>query len=272
MKSLPCGLYSIPFMPGRVGGLGFISKSCFFSKAAVPLWKEHALSEPNSATKIIQVTKASSNASRVLWEENQHLYYASLFNPFVRGIADGTLPRERFEKYLSQDVYYLSVFREAIRTMLQLATVDPTISEDNKTDICANIFHLLESVETELGNIHGTYVDIENLPQDDIMWATSLYTEFLSHVASNPKDDGAVHVASSLLPCFRLYAEVARKIKYIAFEKYGKDPEEHPYGKWILEYSSDHFLMCVSLAESILDVASHDALTKGTLCALKNLK
>ncbi|WPT12864.1 Thiamine biosynthetic bifunctional enzyme TH1 [Picochlorum sp. SENEW3] len=260
MKSLPCSLCSIPFMPGRVGS---ISKGCFFSKATPPLCKRHAISVSQSATKIVQVTKATSNATRVLWEENQHLYYASLFNPFVRGIADGTLPRERFEKYLSQDVYYLSVFREAIRTMLQLAAVDPMIADDHKTGICADISHLLETVETELDNIHGTFIDLENLSHDDIMWATSLYTEFLARVASNPSgNDGAVHVASSLLPCFRLYAEVARKIKTIAFEKYGRDPEDHPYGKWILEYSSDHFLRCVSMAESVLDVASHDAITK----------
>jgi len=270
MKLLPCGLCTVPLMKGRVGLGSTSTKSCLFSKAAAPVLKRHAISEHQSESMMHQMTHVPSNVARVLWEENQHLYYASLFNPFVRGVADGTLPRERFETYLSQDVYYLRVFHEAIRTMLRLAAVDPKIKEDQRTDICSDISHLLESVETELDKIHGTYVDLENISHDDIMWATSLYTEFLARVASNPKDDGAVHVASSLLPCFRLYAEVARKIRYIAFVRYGRDLEEHPYGRWILEYSSDHFLKFVSMAERILDAASHDALTKGALLALNN--
>ncbi|MBE9019938.1 TenA family protein, partial [Chroococcidiopsidales cyanobacterium LEGE 13417] len=45
--------------------------------------------------------------SSELWQTNQDLAQACLNHPFVRGIADGTLEREKFAYYVGQDAFFL---------------------------------------------------------------------------------------------------------------------------------------------------------------------
>ena len=45
-----------------------------------------------------------------LWSENQDLAERARTHPFVRGIADGTLPRGTFSSYIAQDTFFLESF------------------------------------------------------------------------------------------------------------------------------------------------------------------
>src|ERR1700752_5122387 len=45
-----------------------------------------------------------------LFEAAQPIWEAQLAHPFVRGIADGTLPEERFKNWVRQDYRYLIDF------------------------------------------------------------------------------------------------------------------------------------------------------------------
>ena len=49
-----------------------------------------------------------------LWRENEDLTWATLEHPFVRGLAEGTLPREDFQHYIAQDTFYLESFAHAL--------------------------------------------------------------------------------------------------------------------------------------------------------------
>ena len=51
--------------------------------------------------------------SAALWKENQALAVASLNNPFVEGIKDGSLPKGKFAYYVSQDAFFLKAFARA---------------------------------------------------------------------------------------------------------------------------------------------------------------
>ena len=42
-----------------------------------------------------------------LWDAIRPVYAAILEHPFLRGLADGTLPEERFRYYISQDTLSL---------------------------------------------------------------------------------------------------------------------------------------------------------------------
>ena len=48
-----------------------------------------------------------------LWAAIEPIYAAILRHPFVRGLTDGTLPRESFEFYAIQDALYLREFARA---------------------------------------------------------------------------------------------------------------------------------------------------------------
>src|SRR5689334_16308048 len=51
--------------------------------------------------------------ARQLWQENEELAAAARKHPFVRGIADGTLARDRYAAYIAQDAVFLEAFARA---------------------------------------------------------------------------------------------------------------------------------------------------------------
>ena len=49
-----------------------------------------------------------------LWVSIEPIYAAILRHPFIAGLTDGSLPRERFEFYAVQDALYLREFARAL--------------------------------------------------------------------------------------------------------------------------------------------------------------
>ena len=49
-----------------------------------------------------------------LWVSIEPIYAAILRHPFIAGLTDGSLPRERFEFYAIQDALYLREFARAL--------------------------------------------------------------------------------------------------------------------------------------------------------------
>ena len=45
--------------------------------------------------------------AQALWARNADLAAEALAHPFVRRLADGTLPRESFAGYVAQDAFFL---------------------------------------------------------------------------------------------------------------------------------------------------------------------
>jgi thiaminase/transcriptional activator TenA len=48
-----------------------------------------------------------------LWVDNAELAARALAHPFVRGVADGSLPGEVFSGYVAQDAFFLEAFARA---------------------------------------------------------------------------------------------------------------------------------------------------------------
>lgn len=204
----------------------------------------------------------SSCNSCTLWQDNQHLFYASLLNPFVRALADGSLPREVFNEYLSQDIYYLNVFEEALSTLHDLIQLDIGVHGIYREEAKQRALALLRSVQTEISLVHESFISIEKC--HTISWATDSYTNFLRKVQTDPKSSVA-EILASLLPCFRLYAEIARYLDGTVLSSH----ENHPYSQWIKEYASPKFWRKVQSAEWIFDMAAtRDAQIGGMLYML----
>src|SRR5437870_4488231 len=52
-----------------------------------------------------------------LWAGIEPVYAKTLQHPFLAGLADGTLPRAKFEFYLQQDALYLDSFSETLKVL-----------------------------------------------------------------------------------------------------------------------------------------------------------
>ena len=53
---------------------------------------------------------STSSWSQLAWNEADHIYRAILELPFVRQLADGTLSREIFDRYIGQDSLYIASY------------------------------------------------------------------------------------------------------------------------------------------------------------------
>ena len=114
-------------------------------------------------------------------------------NPFVRGLAEGTLDREVFKRYIDQDAFFLRAFLRAYA----LAAA--------KTDDLAQVrlFHrLMLGVLDEL-KLHADYAEKLGSNARDVKPypATSAYTSFFAPYGlartpgRNRGGDGAVHAS-----------------------------------------------------------------------------
>ncbi|MEO0455251.1 MAG: TenA family protein [Cyanobacteria bacterium P01_A01_bin.114] len=179
--------------------------------------------------------------SAKLWTAHQDLIQASLNTPFVQGIRDGTLAKNKFAYYVGQDAFFLEAFARAYSIAAAKAPDWQSF----------NTFHeLAGGVLAEL-KLHEGYAQTwgVNIKAVQPGSATRQYTDFLLATAwSQPV--GVTAVAMS--PCMRLYAYLGQ-----ALSKDGIP--EHAYKDWIATYSSSDFEPLAQQLEALVDEHAQDS-------------
>lgn len=64
-------------------------------------------------TQMIQILSSKTLLTAIKEKLPKNLWFEFIHHPFVRGIADGTLPTESFVYYLKQDYLYLQHYARA---------------------------------------------------------------------------------------------------------------------------------------------------------------
>ncbi|MEM6451349.1 MAG: TenA family protein [Cyanobacteria bacterium P01_D01_bin.105] len=185
--------------------------------------------------------------SQMLWRAHQALAEASLNNPFVQGLGDGSLPKEKFAYYVGQDAFFLEAFARAY----SIAAAKAPSWESFQ------VFHTLADGVLQELTLHKGYAQAWNVDIAAVepTAATRRYTDFLLATAWR-ESVGVTAVAMS--PCMRLYAYLGQKLAI------GGIPE-HQYKDWITTYSSDEFEPLARQLEAIVDEYSLDTpLTRST--------
>ena len=158
-----------------------------------------------------------------LWQENQDLAIACLHNPFVQGIADGSLPKAKFAYYVGQDAFFLEAFARAY-----------SIAAAKAPDWQGfNVFHDLAGGVLQELNLHQAYafqwgVDLKTVEPGT---ATRRYTDFLLATAWS---QSVGVTAAAMLPCMKLYAFLGQSLA-------ANGVPNHDYADWISTYSSAEF-------------------------------
>jgi thiaminase (transcriptional activator TenA) len=170
-----------------------------------------------------------------LWQANQDLSAACLQHPFVRGIADGSLPQNSFAYYVGQDAFFLGAFARAY----SIAAAKAPDWEGFE------IFHNLGGGVLEELRLHRGYAAKwgVNLQETKPGIATRRYTDFLLATAWG---SGVGLTAAAMTPCLRLYAFLGQQLAqpYIL---------QHAFSDWISTYSSDDFEILAEQLETLLD-------------------
>ena len=157
------------------------------------------------------------------WQCDRDLADACLLHPFVRGLADGSLPPWRYRDYVAQDAFFLRAFAGAY----QLAGARCADADGR-----ALYVRLAQGVEDEL-QLHRRQaerlgIDLQRVQATD---ATLAYTEFLTATAATRPEPCA---AAAMLPCLRLYAWLgAQLLPALA--------PSSPYGDWVRAYADPGF-------------------------------
>ncbi len=162
-----------------------------------------------------------------LWAAIAPIYAKILAHPFVRGLTDGSLPREAFRFYAVQDALYLREFARALSLAAARAPRDEWIIMFDE--------HAAGALRVERALHEGFFREF-GLGPDDVA-ATPLaptnraYCDYLLAVAYGAPFAEAM---AALLPCYWIYWEVGK-----ALERAGSpDPL---YRRWIGTYASEEF-------------------------------
>jgi thiaminase/transcriptional activator TenA len=165
-----------------------------------------------------------------LWQANDDIARACLHHPFTRGIADGSLPRDRFAYYVGQDAFFLEAFARAY-----------SIAAAKAPDWQAfQAFHHLAAGVLDEIRLHESYaatwgIDVRSVEPGT---ATRRYTDFLLATAWS-QEVGVT--AAAMSPCMRLYAFLGQALARDGIPS-------HAYSEWIRAYSDPGF---AALAEQL---------------------
>lgn len=187
-----------------------------------------------------------STFSEEIRTKTNSIWTAIFEHPFVRGIGEGTLDRDKFEFYLKQDYIYLIDFSR----VFALASAKAR----NLSDMGYFATLLNATLNMEMDLHRRTCADFgisaEELEKTEPAMTTISYTNFLVKTCYEETLPG---ILSVLLPCAAGYVEIGQKLK--------KDglPDQKHYRDWIETYSSVEFSEFVDWLKSRLDQLTDSA-------------
>lgn len=184
-----------------------------------------------------------------VWQATQATRDAMDELPFVKGLGDGSLDRERFEYYMAQDALYLRGFGRALAAAAAKADTSEEIA------FFAKAAHDAIMVESSLheANVGKVGEDVRPSP------TCNAYTSYVLGLAHT---QGYAELVAGVLPCFWVYADVGERL----MAKAG-DLSAHPYGDWIATYSDEEFAQATEQVKAITDrlAARSDEFTVGRM-------
>jgi thiaminase/transcriptional activator TenA len=167
-------------------------------------------------------TERLRTAVSPIWEEIHR-------HPFVQGLGDGSLPKEKFAFYMRQDYLFLIDYAK-------LFAIASTKAYDLATS--AKFAALQEATLNAEMSLHRQYarkfgITDDQLEETEPAFATLAYTSYMLKVAYQ---GSLAELVSALLPCMWSYWEIGKALSRI------EGATDHPlYGEWVTTYSSAEF-------------------------------
>ena len=162
-----------------------------------------------------------------LWRAIEPIYAAILAHPFLRGLTDGSLPREAFRFYAVQDALYLRDFARALALAAARAPREDWIIMFTE--------HAAGALKVEKTLHESFFKDFGLSPRRSRRRRSRPPTRPTPRTCSRPSPAGPFHEAvAALLPCYWIYWEVGKTLERAG----SRDPL---YARWIGTYASEEF-------------------------------
>ncbi|MGH8868749.1 MAG: thiaminase II [Actinomycetes bacterium] len=184
-----------------------------------------------------------------LWAAMEPVYLRVLEHPFLGGLTDGTLPRDRFRHFVVQDGHYL---REYARALSVCGAKAPT-----EADTAMFAAHAGGAITVEQEMHAGFLAELDDpsgeprraAAEEPVLPTTLAYSSYLlsvTHQGSFAEGLGAV------LPCYWVYARVGGTL----LERSSPDPL---YRRWIDTYGGEDFQKVVAEVLALVDRVGTEA-------------
>ncbi len=185
----------------------------------------HAFNLNGKPTKVMNMktTQRLLHVSKEIWA-GYHKH------PFVRGIASGTLDREKFQYYMLQDYLYLIDYAKVF-------AMGAAKAQDKET---VRLFgsYMSQILEGEM-DLHKGYmkrlgISLEESEQTAMALDNLFYTSYMLRVAY---EEGPGEIAAAILSCALSYEVIAKAMIQ-------SDPAsaDHPfYGQWVRSYADSGY-------------------------------
>lgn len=169
------------------------------------------------------ITQRLLAGSADIWE-------SYLEHPFVKGIADGTLPPEKFRFYMVQDYHYLLDYAR----VFAIGAAKARTEEDMR--VFSSYLHQILDGEMELhrGYMAQLGISPEAAAAVPMSLANSSYTAWMLRVAY---EEGPAQIAAAILSCAISYQHIAQKIT----ERFPAAGEHPFYGEWVRSYADPEY-------------------------------
>ena len=179
---------------------------------------------------------ADASFTDQLWRDIAPIYRKTLAHPYLKGLADGSLPRSRFDFYLQQDSHYLRAFAQALNVIASKAPREDWAITLTK--------HSIEALEVE----RALHKSLLGAKQTNTEPAPSNYA-YTNHLLAVAHRGTFAEGLAAVLPCYWIYWEVGKELKRTGSKN--KD-----YQRWIDQYADPQYGKTV---QQVLDMMNAEA-------------
>ncbi|CAO3589631.1 unnamed protein product [Absidia cylindrospora] len=160
---------------------------------------------------------------------------------FVRGMADGTLPKDSFIYYIKQDYLYLVNYARSAA----LAAY-----KSKNIDMCAANAKIVLHIHHEM-QLHLKYCEQWGISKEEVLATPEsvfniAYTRF---VLDKGASGDQIDLQAAMAPCLLGYGDIGMKL----YNDPATKREGNPYWKWISNYAEDDYQTAVKVGKELME-------------------
>lgn len=192
--------------------------------------------------------------SERIWQTVEPVWRSYLDHPFVKGIGDGTLDKEKFKHYMKQDYIYLIEYS-------RIFALGAAKSHDLETMTAfASLLHGTLTVEMDLHRAYAAELGISNEELEATEPGATM-TAYTSYMLNKSQLGDVGNATAAVLACAWSYQFIGETLAKIPGAL-----EHEFYGKWVQMYSSEEFKQlaqqCIDLLDDIAEGKPEDELAR----------
>lgn len=180
-----------------------------------------------------------------LWKSIGPVYSEVLQHPFLTGLTDGSLPKDRFQFYLLQDRLYLTAFSQALGV---LASKSPEVK-------WALILtqHSIDAIRAER-QLHEKILESYGVTGVEAARATMAPANaaYTNHLLATVHRFSFTEGLAAMLPCYWIYWEVGKSLAK-------RGSRQEAYQRWIDQYAADDYGKTVGDVLAIMNESARRA-------------